>query len=86
MCSVFRIDDFRRTTAANTPSFSSKISLTGAGPLSGDVLALHNITAEAKFVSILNDCCVPQVITHNSWMECNIRSRSRYSAAISTPK
>ena len=29
------LDDFRRTTAANTPSSSSKISLTGAGPLSG---------------------------------------------------
>ena len=80
------MDDFRRTTTANTPSFSSKLSLTGEGPLSGDVLALHNITAEAKFVSILDDCCVPQVITHNSWMECNTRSRSRYSAAISTPK
>ena len=80
------LDDFRRTTAANTPSSSSKISLTGAGPLSGDVLALHNITAEAKFASFLNDCCVPQDITHNLWMECNTRSRSRYSATISTSK
>ena len=44
-------------------SSSSEILVIGGYPVTGGVLALPNITAEAKFVSILNDSCVPQVIT-----------------------
>ena len=47
------IDDFRSTTAASTPSSSSRISLTGEGPLSGDVLARQN-----SFISSMTAVCL----------------------------
>ena len=51
--------------AASTPSSRNEILFIGGCPVTGGVLPLPSITAEAKFLSILNGSCVPQVITHS---------------------